>query len=152
MWITLQQTNAGSLVKGAKIKAKWRGVSTFYPGEIQAVNSDGTFAVRYDDGGEESSVKAENIELIAAGPAAAVGSVAEPFSIKKLVASGLFQGGRTVAELRRLTTDTGAAPAWCVPRPPRALWRRPSRRTGSQTSWPSTERLMRHAATNMSCT
>jgi len=53
---------------------------------------------------------------------------------------------------QRGTTDIGAALAWCAPRSPRAPWRRPSPRTGSRTSWPSTERLMRHAATNMSCT
>ena len=53
---------------------------------------------------------------------------------------------------RRGTTDIGAAPARCTPRFPRGPWRRPSPRTGSQPSWPSMERLMRHAATDLSCT
>ena len=59
------------LVEGTEIEAKYMGRGKFYPGKVEAVNADGTFAVLFDDGDKDSSVKAENINVIAAGPAAA---------------------------------------------------------------------------------
>lgn len=47
---------------GTKIEAKWKGGS-FYKGTIAAFNADGTYAVNYDDGDKESSVKESNIKL-----------------------------------------------------------------------------------------
>lgn len=47
---------------GTKIEAKWKGGS-FYKGTIAAFNADGTYAVNYDDGDKEASVKESNIKL-----------------------------------------------------------------------------------------
>lgn len=53
---------------GTKIEAKWKGGS-YYKGTIAAFNADGTYAVNYDDGDKEASVKEVNIKLQEAAPA-----------------------------------------------------------------------------------
>ena len=60
----------------ARQEARYEGGRKFRSGKIEAVNSDGTFAVLYDDGDKDSSVKAENIKLTAVNPAAADGNPA----------------------------------------------------------------------------
>ena len=62
---------ARHLKEGARVEAKAYAAREFFPGKIEAVNSDGTFEVVYDHGGKASFVKAENIKLIAAAPVAA---------------------------------------------------------------------------------
>jgi ATPase subunit of ABC transporter with duplicated ATPase domains len=49
-----------ALEVGAVVKAQYYG--EYYPGKIEKVNSDGTFAVIYDTGDKEASVKREHIE------------------------------------------------------------------------------------------
>ena len=44
---------ADGLVAGAKVEAKFGGKGKFYPGKIEAVNADGTFAILFDDGDKE---------------------------------------------------------------------------------------------------
>ena len=53
------------LKEGARVEA--RLTLGTYPGEIRAANSDGTFAILFDDGTKMSSAQAENIKLTAAG-------------------------------------------------------------------------------------
>ena len=50
---------ADGLVVGAKVEAQFRGKGKFFPGKIEAVNADGTFAILYEDGlvGHRDSVR-----------------------------------------------------------------------------------------------
>ena len=57
---------ADGLVAGAKVEAKFGGKGKFYPGTIEAANSDGTFAILFDDGDKEPSAKPEHIKLVGA--------------------------------------------------------------------------------------
>ena len=52
---------ADGLVAGARVEAKFGGKGKFYPGKIEAVNADGTFAILFDDGGKEASAIPENV-------------------------------------------------------------------------------------------
>ena len=47
------------LTVGLAVETRYRGRSKYYPGKISKVNGDGTFDVDYDDGEQESEVKAE---------------------------------------------------------------------------------------------
>ena len=44
---------------GARVEAKFGSKGKFYPGKIEAVNADGTFAILYEDGlvGHRDSVR-----------------------------------------------------------------------------------------------
>ena len=57
---------ADGLVAGAKVEAKFGGKGKFYPGTIEAANSDGTFAILFDDGDKEPSAKPEHVKLVVA--------------------------------------------------------------------------------------
>ena len=57
---------------GAAVEANYRGKGTYYPGQITALNDDGTFGVLYDDGEGELGVPAALIRSkTAAAPAPA---------------------------------------------------------------------------------
>lgn len=49
---------------GDKVEAQWKGGSVFFKGVINAVNADGTYAIDYNDGDKETTVKAELIKLL----------------------------------------------------------------------------------------
>ena len=51
------------IAKGDKIEARYKGKDKWFGGEVTAVNGDGTFDVRYDDGDREYNVKADMIRL-----------------------------------------------------------------------------------------
>merc|ERR1711988_991622 len=53
---------AGGLKVGMKVSARYRGKARYYPGRIGRANEDGTFNIDYDDGENESYVKAEFIK------------------------------------------------------------------------------------------
>ena len=59
-------TDADGLVKGAKVEAKFGGKGKFYPGTIQKVNADGTFAILFDDGDKEPKALREHVKLVGA--------------------------------------------------------------------------------------
>ena len=42
-------TGGGALREGAKVEARYRGKSRYYPGIIKRENRDGTFDIDYDD-------------------------------------------------------------------------------------------------------
>jgi len=46
---------------GTVVEARWKNGLAWFPGKIQKINPDGTYAVRYDDGDFEASVKRELI-------------------------------------------------------------------------------------------
>ena len=58
---------AAGLVLDAKVEAKFVGKAKFYPGKIEAVNADGTFAILFDDGGNEASAIPENVVPVVSG-------------------------------------------------------------------------------------
>ncbi|KAJ1454616.1 hypothetical protein M885DRAFT_426362, partial [Pelagophyceae sp. CCMP2097] len=58
------ETRVGKLREGAKVKARYRGKSKFYPGRISRDRGDGTFDVDYDDGEKETRVVAELITAV----------------------------------------------------------------------------------------
>ena len=39
--------------EGDRIKARYQGETTYYPGNISCVNSDGTYDIEFDDGDKE---------------------------------------------------------------------------------------------------
>ncbi len=49
---------------GAAVEAKFGGRGEFYPGKIEAVNADGTFAILFDDGNEEPIATREEVKLV----------------------------------------------------------------------------------------
>ena len=55
---------SGALVAGAKVEAKLGGKGKWYPGKIEAVNGDGTFAILFDDGDKEPSAKAADVRAV----------------------------------------------------------------------------------------
>jgi hypothetical protein len=50
-----------ALKVGDKVEARFRGGRKFFAGTISAVNRDGTYDVRYDDGDKEASIPAEDV-------------------------------------------------------------------------------------------
>ena len=63
-WEQLASSGAADgLVAGAKVEAKFGGKGKYYPGTIEAVNSDGTFAILFDDGDKEPKAKREDVKL-----------------------------------------------------------------------------------------
>jgi hypothetical protein len=50
--------------EGQAIQAKWRGEGDYLPGTIRKVNGDGSYCVRYENGGQESKAKEENIRSL----------------------------------------------------------------------------------------
>ena len=77
---TAAPAGSGGLKAGAKVEAKFGGKGKWYPGTIEAVNADGTFAILFDDGEKEPSAKPEDVRLVGAPstpvPAAAPASSA----------------------------------------------------------------------------
>ena len=73
----------GAFSVGAKVEARYRGKSKYYPGKIAKDNGDGTYDMDYDDGEKESNVAAALIKASAAaaptgtGGAFAVGAKVE---------------------------------------------------------------------------
>lgn len=49
---------------GDAVEAKWKGGAAYYKGIIKTVNTDGTYAIDYNDGDKETNVKVEDIKLI----------------------------------------------------------------------------------------
>jgi hypothetical protein len=47
--------------EGDTIEARWRDGSRWYPGKVKAVNPDGSYNIRYHDGGRESGVPAKRV-------------------------------------------------------------------------------------------
>jgi hypothetical protein len=47
-----------------RVEGNWKGKGFYYPGSIKKRNDDGTYAISYDDGGQEARVKEENIRLL----------------------------------------------------------------------------------------
>ncbi|KAK7234390.1 hypothetical protein SO694_0020108 [Aureococcus anophagefferens] len=62
--------SGGAFPKGAKVEARYRGKSKWYPGKIARDNGDGTYDIDYDDGESEKKVAEELIR----GGAATSGS------------------------------------------------------------------------------
>ena len=60
----VDEGGAAGLVAGAKVEAKFGGKGKFYPGKIEAVNADGTFAILFDDGDKEPKALRENVKLV----------------------------------------------------------------------------------------
>ena len=60
---------AEALAVGAAVEARFRGDVEWFPGKIDGVNEDGTYAVAYDDGDREERV-APALVRAAAKPAA----------------------------------------------------------------------------------
>ena len=56
------RTRRGRLREGAKVEARYRGRSKFYPGRIARDRGDGTFDIDYDDGEKETRVLEEYIK------------------------------------------------------------------------------------------
>ncbi|KAH8071060.1 cytidine deaminase [Aureococcus anophagefferens] len=54
----------GRLREGAKVEARYRGRSKFYPGKISRDRGDGTFDIDYDDGEKETRVLEEYIKAV----------------------------------------------------------------------------------------
>ena len=48
---------------GTRVTANWRARGTYYPGKIVRVNADGTYAIEYDEGGQETNVRRGLIRL-----------------------------------------------------------------------------------------
>jgi hypothetical protein len=46
----------GAFAAGATVEARYKGKSKWYRGQVQLDNGDGTYAIRYEDGDEESHV------------------------------------------------------------------------------------------------
>ena len=46
-----------------KVEARYRGGSTWYPGKISAINDDGTYSIKYDDGHQEKKVDSQYITI-----------------------------------------------------------------------------------------
>ena len=64
---------------GAAVEANYRGKGTYYPGQITALNDDGTFGVLYDDGEGELGVPAALVRArTAAAPAPAPAPAPSP--------------------------------------------------------------------------
>ena len=57
-------TDGGSLSRGDKVEARYRGGAKFYPGKIVRDNRDGTFDIDYDDGEKEKDVKERLIKKL----------------------------------------------------------------------------------------
>jgi len=57
----------GRLSEGAKVEARYRGRSKFYPGRISRDRGDGTFDIDYDDGEKETRVAEELITAAGGG-------------------------------------------------------------------------------------
>ncbi len=55
-------TGGWSLEVGDRVEAKWNERNVHYPGKITAVNTDGTFAVAFDDGDARRRVRLEEIK------------------------------------------------------------------------------------------
>ena len=53
-----------SLQVGLEVEARFKGASSFYPGRIETLNTDGTVDIAYDDGDRESGVPKEFIRNI----------------------------------------------------------------------------------------
>eukprot|EP00947_MAST-08B_sp_MAST-8B-sp1_P002333 g2333.t1 len=93
-----QGGSSSSFTVGQRVKARFAGRGHFYPGRIEAVNADGTFAVAYADGDEEDSVAAEFIQAIPTTPSAGAGG------------EGGGEGG-AAGSGRPKPSDGGAGPA-----------------------------------------
>lgn len=52
-----------SLVPGAPVNARFPDTDDWYGGRIASVNSDGTFAIQFDDGDFSQSIPEEDVEL-----------------------------------------------------------------------------------------
>ena len=51
----------GGYAVGEKVEAKWQRGSSYWPGKISSVNSDGTYDIDYDDGDKDTNVKTIHI-------------------------------------------------------------------------------------------
>jgi hypothetical protein len=58
-------TASSAFTAGQKVEARFAGKAKFYGGIIEAANSDGSYAVRYDDGDREAAVKLDYIRYVA---------------------------------------------------------------------------------------
>ena len=54
-------------LEGAKVEARYRGGSRYFPGKIRRENRDGTYDIDYDDGEKERGVQAELIKSMDGG-------------------------------------------------------------------------------------
>ena len=52
-----------ALAVGTRVEAQWNGCRAWYKGKVAKANSDGTYAILYDDGDLERSVKREQIRV-----------------------------------------------------------------------------------------
>ena len=66
---------AASVGVGGKVKAYFRGSAPKYTGVVVAINDDGTYDIRFDDGDEEQSVKAAHVFNNATGKSIAATAV-----------------------------------------------------------------------------
>ncbi|EQC26388.1 hypothetical protein SDRG_15799, partial [Saprolegnia diclina VS20] len=57
-------SSSSGWVVGAKVEAKYKGKSKFYPGTIAKVHTDASFDIDYDDGEKEKRVEKDLIRLV----------------------------------------------------------------------------------------
>jgi len=115
------------------VEARFGGKGKWFAGVVEAVNSDGTFHIRYDDGDEEKGVAAELIRVLAlkpispkslstprgaaASPAAAAGDTITPQKpknalegLKKVALEDMASArssGSARKVLQKISSDTG---------------------------------------------
>lgn len=53
---------------GDKVQARYFGRQAHYPATITKIHRDGTYNLKYDDGAEESHVKASYVKLMEGNP------------------------------------------------------------------------------------
>ena len=59
----LKKKSSKSIKKGDQVEAKLKGWSKYYSGEIHAINEDGTYDIRFDDGELKRKVKKSEIKV-----------------------------------------------------------------------------------------
>lgn len=59
--ISTSNTPSSTFTVGQKVESRFGGKAKFYGGTIEAANSDGSYAVRYEDGDREGAVKLDCI-------------------------------------------------------------------------------------------
>ncbi|CAK0852998.1 unnamed protein product [Prorocentrum cordatum] len=62
------QAGVKRLMAGSSVECRWRGGTGWFPGRVERVNQNGTFAVRYSDGDFEDSVPASCVRAAEGSP------------------------------------------------------------------------------------
>lgn len=62
--LSVNTTKGKQLQVGDKVRARYKGGSKYFNGEIVLARTDGTFDIKYEDGDSEKHVESEHIELV----------------------------------------------------------------------------------------